>query len=92
MREHFTHLLESGFLREGERFGSLDDSKGFLSADELVQHRYGEITVTEAAGVLGISRQAVHKALERGALQARVIRTLRLVSAASVAAYRDARK
>src|ERR1043165_4408813 len=67
-------------------------SDRFLEADELVRSGYGELSVSEAAQQLGISRQAVLTALKRGAIAARRVGGVFLVDARSVKSYRPRRK
>lgn len=63
-------------------------SERFLGADELVRGGYGELSVSEAASQLGISRQAVLTAIKRGAIAARRVGGVFLVDARSVQGYR----
>jgi len=63
-------------------------SDRFLRAEELVQEGYGELSVSEAASQLGISRQAVLTAIKRGAIAARRVGGVFLVDARSVRNYR----
>jgi excisionase family DNA binding protein len=75
--------------------GSSDDaavSGHFLEADELVRSGYGELSVSEAAEQLGISRQAVLSAVKRGAIAARRVGAAFLVDARSVKRYRPRRR
>lgn len=67
-------------------------SDRFLEADELVRSGYGELSVSEAAQQLGISRQAVLTAVKRGAIAARRVGGVFLVEARSVRSYRPRRK
>jgi excisionase family DNA binding protein len=64
----------------------------FLEADELVRSGYGELSVSEAAKQLGISRQAVLTAVKRGAIAARRVGGVFLVDARSVRSYRPRRR
>ena len=63
-------------------------SDRFLEASELVRSGYGELSVSEAAKQLGISRQAVLTAIKRGAIAARRVGGVFLVDAQSVRSYR----
>ncbi|XXT24045.1 hypothetical protein WME94_21130 [Sorangium sp. So ce429] len=60
----------------------------FLSPAEMDELGQGEITVSEAAGRLGISRQAVLLAIKRDALKARRVGPVFLVDIASLKSYR----
>lgn len=62
-------------------------SARFLEADELVRSGYGELSVSEAAKQLDISRQAVLTAIKRGAIVARRVGGVFLVDAQSVRSY-----
>lgn len=66
----------------------LSVSDRFLEPEELVQNGFGELSVSEAAQQLGISRQAVLTAVKRGAIAARRVGGMFLVDARSVQSYR----
>ena len=74
------------------RAGDAAAKDHFLSPAEMADLGQGEITVSEAAEQLGISRQAVLLAVKRNALKARRVGPVFLIDVASLNSYRPRQK
>lgn len=82
-------LISAGVITEDQEVVPLSEAGHLLpTAEELVGEGRGEITVKEAARVLGTPIEDVESAIERGALQVRKVGKVCLVDAASVRDFR----
>jgi excisionase family DNA binding protein len=60
--------------------------------DIIVTHGHDEVTTTEAAHILGVSRPQVYKLLDKGLVSFRTVGTHRRIPAAELRAWQTAEK